>query len=129
MVQYEICFTNEYTQEIIEDLAREMHLPYSHDAILRAINERDMHSPQNVVFIGEKERFICVDCNDKDWIYPIVVRCTEKEAIKIKNILLQWDTAIRIEYNQQLQDDLENRLGKEYSWINHIESFYNISFT
>ncbi len=57
MVQYEMCFTNEYTEEIIVDLAREMHLPYLREDFLIAWNERDTHSPKNIFMIKDKERF------------------------------------------------------------------------
>lgn len=54
MVQYEMCFTNEYTEEIIVDLAGKMHLPYLREEFLISWNERDTHSPKNIFMIKDK---------------------------------------------------------------------------
>lgn len=126
MVQYEMCFTNEYTEEIIVDLAREMHLPYLREDFLIAWNERDTHSPKNLFMIKDKARFICINCNDRDWIFSLVVVCDESEADTIKKVMLNWDNMIREEYNQELTEDLQNLYGQDDTFLKHMEKFYNV---
>ena len=37
--------------------------------------ERDKKSPNNLYILRENENVICVDFNDKDWFFPLVVKC------------------------------------------------------
>lgn len=73
MVQYEICFANEFAEEVIIELTKEMQLPYLREDFLIAWDERDKHSTKNIFMIKDKERFICVDCNDRDWLFGLVL--------------------------------------------------------
>lgn len=68
---------------------------------------------------------ICIDCNDNDWIYPLVVQCHEAEADVIKKIMLKWDNFIREEYGQELTVDIQNVYGKDFTLLRNIEKYYN----
>lgn len=91
MVQYEMYFTNEYIEEIIHELANVMKADVNEKDIAIAMQERDKNSPNNLYILRENENVIYVDCNDKDWIFPLVVKCQEKDAAVIKEIMLKWD--------------------------------------
>lgn len=86
MVQFEMYLTNEYVKEVLNDLVGVMKLNFQEDDIERAIKERDKNSKNNVLLIENNGCFICVDCNDKDWIFPLIVRCNEDEAQKLKKL-------------------------------------------
>ncbi|MDE7254223.1 MAG: hypothetical protein K2O32_14960 [Acetatifactor sp.] len=128
MVQYEMFFTNEYIEEIVTDLANAMQINFSLQDVDRAMQERDKHSVNNVLFLKKGEQFICIDCNDKDWIFPLVVRCDEQEKEKVKEIMMKWDNLIRAEYNQKLTSDIYDVYGKEDNFLKQIEDYYNVAF-
>ena len=128
MVQYEMFFTNEYIEEIVTDLGNAMQINFSLQDVDRAMQERDKHSVNNVLFLKKGEQFIWIDCNDKDWIFPLVVRCDEQEKEKVKEIMMKWDNLIRAEYNQKLTSDLYDVYGKEDNFLKQIEDYYNVSY-
>lgn len=70
---------------------------------------------------------ICIDCNDKDWIFPLVVKCQERLAPKLKETMLKWDNLIREEYAQKLSEDICNVYGKEQTLSDSIEKYYGIT--
>lgn len=111
MKQFVISFPNEYTEKILAELTDKMGFLYDRNMFLIAWNERDIKSTNNLIRIGTRNRFICVDCNDRDWIFNMVVRCNNDEANSIKELLLEWDNKIRMEYHQK---------HRECGYISHI---------
>lgn len=127
MVQFEMYFTNEYVKEILTDLANTMKLRFQEEDVEKAMQERDKQSENNILLIKEDKRFICVDCNDKDWIFPLIVRCDESEAQKVKERMMKWDNSIREEYEQRLTGDMFNAYEKDDNLLKRIERYYNIT--
>lgn len=126
MIQYEMYFTNEYVDEILSDLVNVMGLYYENEEIKKAIGERDKQSKNNILLIKKENRFICIDCNDKDWIFPLIVRCNEKESEIVRTIMMKWDKTIREEYDQELENNITNNYGKEDTLLRRIEKHYNV---
>ena len=77
-----------------------------------AMQERDRNSLNNLLLLKSELGCICIDCNDKDWIFPLVVICQDGVAAKIKQIMLKWDNLIREEYGQKLTEEICNVYGK-----------------
>lgn len=102
MIQYEMYFTNEYIEEILDDLAVIMELLLEKKEIDAAMQERDRNSLNNLLILKSESGCICIDCNDKDWIFPLIVICQDGVAAKVKRIMLKWDNLIRKEYGQKL---------------------------
>ncbi len=126
MVQFEMYFTNEYIEEILADLSNIMNLHFQKEDIEKAMQEKDKQSKNNILFIKKDNRFICVDCNDKDWIFPLIVRCDENEEEKVKEIMMKWDNSIRKEYDQELTKDMLNTYRKNNNLLKQIERYYDI---
>ncbi len=129
MVQYEMCFANEFAEDVIMELTKEMHLPYLREDFLTAWNERNTRSSRNLYIARKKDRLICLDCNDRDWLFTLVVICNENEAEFIKRIVLKWDNRSREEYGQELTKELKNCYGDSDSLLRIIEQEYHISLT
>ena len=125
--QYEMYFTNEYIEEIIGDLSMVMDVCIREEEIKNAMYERNNLSKNNVLLFKKSECFICIDCNNKDWIYPLVVRCQENEADQVKEIMLKWDNQIRDEYAQKQRETMDNVYGKEDTLLSEIEKYYGIT--
>lgn len=124
MVQFEMYFTNEYVEEIIRELANIMKLGVKENDIAVAMQEIDKNSARNLYILRENENTICIDCNDKDWIFPLVVKCQEENADEVKAVMLKWDNLIRKEYGQELTEDIPNVYGKKNTLLNSIEEYY-----
>lgn len=127
MVQFEMYFTNEYVNEILIDLANTMELRFQEEDVEKAMQERDKQSKNNILLVKKDKRFICIDCNNKDWIFPLIVRCNENEAQKVKEIMMKWDNSIREEYDQELTSEMLDAYEKEDNLLKHIERYYNIN--
>lgn len=127
MVQYEMYFTNEYVKEILADLANFMKLHFQEEDVETAMQERDKQSKNNILLVKKDKRFICIDCNDKDWLFPLIVRCDENEAQIVKEIMMKWDNLIREEYDQELTSDMFNAYEKVDNLLKRIERYYNIT--
>ncbi len=127
MVQFEMYFTNEYVQEIVTDLTKAMGLHLPEEAVEKAMRESDPQSKNNLLLIKKDDRFICIDCNDQDWIFPLIVRCDENEAPLLKEIMMSWDKAIREEYAQEAVSDLSNALGKADNLLKRLEKYYDLT--
>lgn len=127
MVQFEMYFTNEYVNEILIDLANTMELRFQEEDVEKAMQERDKQSKNNILLVKKDKRFICIDCNNKDWIFPLIVRCNENEAQKVKEIMMKWDNSIREEYDQELASEMLDAYEKEDNLLKHIERYYNIN--
>ncbi|MDE7283390.1 MAG: hypothetical protein K2N85_07400 [Lachnospiraceae bacterium] len=113
MVQYEMYFPSEYLEEILNDLAGIMKLNIEKRAIEAAMQERNFSSLNNLLILRKDENIICVDCNDRDVIFPLVVICQEKYADAVNERMLNWDNICRREYDQELTDNIPNVYGKE----------------
>lgn len=127
MVQYEMYFTNEYIEEILYDLVEILELHVKKKDIDAAMQERNRNSQNNLLLLKSELGCICIDCNDKDWIFPLVVRCQERVADKIKEIMLKWDSLLREEYGQKIADDLINVYGQTQTLLSNIEAYYGIT--
>ena len=127
MVQYEMYFTNEYIEEILDDLAVIMELHIEKKDINVAMQERDRNSLNNLLLLKSELGCICIDCNDKDWIFPLIVICQDEAAAKIKEIMLKWDNLIREEYGQKLTEKICNVYGKTQTLLSVIEGYYGIT--
>lgn len=127
MVQYEMYFTNEYLEDIISDLAVIMELNVEKKVIDVAMQERDKRSLNNLLLLKNESGCICIDCNDNDWIFPLVVKCQERVADKIKAIMIKWDNLIRVEYGQKLTEDICDVYGKEETLLDSIEKYYGLT--
>ena len=86
-----------------------------------------MRSPRNLYIARKKERLICLDCNDRDWLFALVVICNENEAGLIKRIILKWDNRSREQYGQELKKELKNCYGAPDSLLRIIEQEYHIT--
>ena len=126
MVQYEMYFTNEYLEDIINDLAVIMELNVEKKVIDAAMQERDKSSLNNLLLLKNESGCICIDCNDNDWIFPLFVKCQERVADKIKAIMIKWDNLIRAEYGQKLTEDICDVYGKEPTLLDSIEKYYGM---
>lgn len=126
MVQYEMYFTNEYTEKILYDLAATMELHVDKKVINTAMKERDVNSLNNLLFLRNESGCICIDCNDQDWIFPLVIICHENIAAIIKEKMLKWDNSIRKEYEQELTEDIYDVYGKEETVLHSIEKYYGV---
>lgn len=121
MVQYEMYFTNEYVEEILHDLMSIIKIDVKKKDIEAAMQERDKNSQNNLLIFEKDWNIVCIDCNDRNWIFPLVVRCQEVYANAIKEIMLKWDNLIREEYGQELTNDMQNVYGMEKTLLNSIE--------
>ena len=126
LIQYEMCFTNEYLEEIVQDLSEAMHINVDNEIIERAWQERNMESPNNLLLLGREDEFICIDCSDRDWIFPLIVRCPEEHADEVRTIMQRWDDSIRREYGQKLIGELKNVYGKENTALDYLEKHYHV---
>lgn len=124
MIQYEMYFTNEYIEEIVYELADIMKIDVEKKEMMAAMQERDKNSLNNVYILKKDDNIICIDCNDKDWIYPLVVKCQEVDADVVKATMLKWDNLIRKEYGQELTVDIDNVYAKPDTLLNSIEKYY-----
>lgn len=124
MIQYEMYFTNEYIEEIVYELADIMKIDVEKKEMMAAMQERDRNSLNNIYILKKDDNIICIDCNDKDWIYPLVVKCQEADADVVKATMLKWDNLIRKEYGQELTVDIDNVYGKPDTLLNSIEKYY-----
>ena len=68
MKQYEMFFTNEYTEEILDELTKIFNTKYDKASLERAVNESDILSPNNVFRMNINDNRIVIDCNNKERI-------------------------------------------------------------
>jgi len=128
--QYEMFFTNEYIFELIKELSQIMHIEYNESMVMRAFKCIDNASKESIFIarnVDDYSLFICVDCNNKDWIYPLIVRCNEITNIAVNECMLRWDNKIREEYGQKLTVSIENSINNEDTLLGRLEKFYNIN--
>ena len=126
MVLYEITFANEYTEDVLKEVSIVMDLHYNNEDLKKCISERNMRSINNLFTLKSNKKMVCIDCNDRDWLFLICIISNENEAVKVKEVLLKWDNISREEYSQQLRNDLDNEYYNPNSYLKQIEKFYNI---
>lgn len=126
MLQYEMIFTNEYVEEILDDLAPIMKAHHKQQDIDAAMQERDRNSLNNLLILKSELGCICIDCNDRDWIFPLIVVCQDGVAAKVKEIMLKWDHSIREEYGQKIPEDIYDVYDKNQTLLSNIEEYYGI---
>lgn len=85
-----------------------------------------MNSLNNLLILKSELGCICIDCNDRDWIFPLIVVCQDGVAAKVKEIMLKWDHSIREEYGQKIPEDIYDVSGKNQTLLSNIEEFYGI---
>lgn len=127
--QYEMYFTNEYLEEIVADFAAVLNLKYDEKDLEAASEERNMRSLNNLFVMKRDGCFLCIDCNDRDYIFPLVVRCQDNDADRIKESMLRWDNKIREEYYQELTREIEDvyHVNDGSTLLSQIERIYHIS--
>jgi len=122
-------FTNEYLFDIIDEISDLMGINYDKDKLSRAFEVDDTQSVENLFIVHNiinPEYFICVDCNNKDWIYPLVVRCSISQKDSVNRCMLQWDNKIREEYGQKLTESINDSYNNADSLLKRIEANYSI---
>ena len=127
MRQYEIFFTNEYASEIVTDIAKILGIKYKEDDLSAAMKEEDKYDKGNLFIISNGDNKLIIDCNNKDWIYPLVVICSDEYGDEVNKLLLKWDNDIRKEYGQKPTDSIPDVYGKEGTLLKVIEEYYKIS--
>lgn len=88
------------------------------------MQERNFSSLNNLLILRKDGDIICIDCNDRDVIFPLVVICQEKYADAVNECMLKWDNSCRREYDQKLTDNIPNVYGKEKTLLFYIEKYY-----
>lgn len=128
MKQYEICFPREYVEALVNEVLSELRIKNDEERIKSAKSNNGKQGENCVAFfINEvSKEFVLVDCQNHDYLYSIVVRCSEEGSLSIKNILLKWDSLGRKEYGQDLQEDLSNNIAMEKSLLNAIIKAHNL---
>ncbi|MGC6768494.1 hypothetical protein [Enterococcus sp. LJL51] len=129
MYQYEIYFANDYLFEIMTDLSQIMGIKYDNDKLQKVFKFKEKNNAENLFISYEENRqyFICIDCDNVDWIYPLIVRCSVKQHEGVNKCMLEWDNRIREEYGQDLTERIGNSYGNEDTLLKRIESKYKIS--
>ena len=119
-------FTNEYTEEILDELTKIFNTKYDKASLERAVNESDILSPNNVFRMNINDNRIVIDCNNKDWIYSLIVITNESFANEVSKTMLKWDNYIRKEYEQELIIEESDVFGKSDTLLNKIERYYSL---
>ena len=127
--QFEMYYANEYLEEIVADLAAVLSLKYDEKDVEIASKERDRCSLKNIFILKREGCLLCIDCNDRDFIMPLVVICQDSDIDKIKAVMLEWDNKMREEYYQELTEEIVDvyNITNGSTLLSEIESFYHIS--
>ena len=125
--QFEMWFANEYIEEVVADFAAVLNLEYDKKDIDTAMEDLS-NGIKNVLMIKREGCLLCIDCNAKDYIIPLVVICQDNEEDQIKAAMLEWDNKIRKEYGQKLREEVINVYYKNNrTLLRQIEEYYKIS--
>ena len=127
--QYEMYFTNEYLEELVEVFASILNSKYDEKDVEIASTSLSVHGLENVLLIKGAGCVLCIDCNARDYICPLVVMCQDNDADKIKAAMLEWDNKIREEYYQKRREEIVDvyNVMDGSTMLSEIERFYNIS--
>lgn len=128
MEQYEMYFTNEYTEDIATELVSKMSIKFDKNKLIEAIEENDITSVNNIFFAQNGENKLIIDCNNRDWIYSLVAICNSSCCTDIKKIMHDWDNKIREEYDQELIEEIRNVFGETDTLLDSIEEYYKVHF-
>lgn len=120
-------FTNEYTEEILDELTKIFNTKYDKASLERAVNESDILSPNNVFRMNINDNRIVIDCNNKDWIYSLIVITNESFSKEVSKTMLKWDNYIRKEYEQELIIEESDVFGESDTLLNKIERYYSFA--
>ena len=121
-------FTNEYLEELVEVFASKLNLKYDEKDVEIASTSLSVHCLENVLLIKGAGCLLCIDCNARDYICPLVIMCQDNYADKIKAAMLEWDNRIRKGYGQKPREEVINVFYKDnQTLLRRIEEFYNIS--
>lgn len=126
MEQYEMYFTNEYTEDIAVELAKKMSIVFDKNKLTEAIKENDITSDKNIFYAQNGENKLIIDCNNRDWIYSLVAICNDSCCNDVKKIMHDWDNRIREEYDQELIEEICNVFGKTDTLLDGIEEYYKV---
>ena len=132
MKQFEMYLANEYCEEIFDDLSKKMSITYDKQILKASISEMDEASIKNLFVAGRDDNKIIVDCNNRDFIYPLIVICDDAISTDIQSMMLEWDNRIREEYAQELTETMPDVYGNSNTLLNSIQEFYglkNIGFS
>ena len=127
--QFEMYYENEYLEEIVSDLTAVLGLTYDEKDVEAASKERDRCSLKNIIILKREDCLLCIDCNDRDFIMPLVVMCQDSDVDQIKSLMLAWDNKMREEYYQKLTEEIVDvyNVKDGSTLLSEIESFYHIS--
>lgn len=127
--QFEMYYSNEYLEEIVADFAAILNLNYDEKDVEAASKERDRCSLKNLLLLKREGCLLCIDCNDRDFIMPLVVICQDNDADQMKAAMLKWDNKIREEYYQKLTEEIVDvyHVKDGTTLLSEIESFYHIA--
>ena len=89
--QYEMYFTNEYLEEIVADFAAALNLKYDEKDVETASKSMSVRGLENLLILKRDRCFMCIDCNARDFIMPLVVMCQDSDADRIKPLMLAWE--------------------------------------
>ncbi len=117
-------FTNEYTEEIINDLANVFNVIYDKNLLYKAIKENDKDSLNNIFILNLNKGCIIVDCNNRDWIYSLIVISPDSFSEQVCKTMLKWDNQIREEYGQELVLNEQDVFGKNDTLLDNVEKYY-----
>ena len=84
----------------------------------------DKSSINNIFVINIDESCIIVDCNNRDWIYSLIVISTDFFADSVSEIMMKWDNEIREEYGQELVLCEQDVFGIFNTLLESIEEYY-----
>lgn len=126
--QFEMYYANEYLEEIVADIAAILNLNYDEKDVEAASKERDRCSLKNLLLLKRDGCLLCIDCNDRDFIMPLVVICQDNDVDQIKVAMLKWDNKIRDEYYQKLTEEIVDvyHVKDGTTLLSEIERFYHI---
>ena len=126
--QYEMYFTNEYLEEIVADFAAALNLKYDEKDVETASKSMSVRGLENLLILKRDRCFMCIDCNARDFIMPLVVMCQDSDADRIKPLMLAWDNKMREEYYQKLTAEIVDvyQVKDGSTLLSEIESFYHI---
>lgn len=128
--QYGISFPSEYTIDLVTDVAKTMNIPFDINKLKDAMNNNGVPTEKTLCIFKNPSNdncFIMVDCLNADYLYGICIRCSHDINEQAKKKLLEWDTKVREEYGQPIQDDLVNSINNEKSIYISMVRRYNLT--
>lgn len=112
LYQYEAMIPEDYSKFAVEKMTKIMKVEFDINKYNRAIRNEEYTSPECICVFRDQnndERFVMLDTNGPNFVYDIVIRCTEEEHEFIKKSLLETVNYIRKEYGYQPISDMINK--------------------